>query len=143
MTHPKNDVERLRLLEDALEEMLISAPDEAVLEEVRLQGIDPAAAAAAVTRLIEAQIKLSRQSALHAARDGYLRVSESINRGLIIPATTEERRGLLQRILSRTAAMPVGLTLAFREGKDLSDEDVASMLADFADLGLLNDESQQ
>lgn len=140
MTHPKNDEERRRFLEDALEEMLISAPDEAILEEVRLQGIDPEVAASAVTKLIETQIKLSRQSALHAARDGYRRVSETITRRPKIPATAEERRSLLQRILAGTATMPVGLTLAFREEKSLSDEDVTSMLEDLADLGLFKGE---
>lgn len=139
MTRPKNDADRLRYLVDAIEESFLSASDDEIVDDIRLQGRDPEAAADAVRQLIQAQIKAERQKALHAAKQGLRIASLSRPRNSPIPSDAGQRRSLLDRIMSGRAAIPMEMTLAFREGKGMSDEDVAGLLEDLAELGLIND----
>lgn len=143
MTRPKNDEDRLRYLVDAIEESFLSASDDEIVDDIRLQGRDPEAAADAVRQLIQAQIKVERQKALHAAKQGLRIASLSRHRNSPIPSDTGQRRGLVDRIMSGRAAIPMEITLAFREGKGMSDEDVAGLLEDLAELGLINDDNDK
>jgi hypothetical protein len=61
MTHPKNGMERLEALLDVFEETILSASDEEIIEETRLEGRDPEAVANEVRVLINSQIEKYRQ----------------------------------------------------------------------------------
>ncbi len=143
MTHPKNDVERLQSLIDAVEESILSASDEEIVEDVRLEGRDPQAAAGAVRSMIGAQIKAQRQQKLKAARAGYVRTSTKIRSPLARLGDPAARRTFLDNLLSRRDDLPDGLTMAFREGKEMSDDDVSSLLDDLANLGLLEEDEER
>ena len=137
MTLPKNDTERLQVLTDALEESILAATDEEILEDVVLQGRDYEAAAQLVRNMIGAQIKAHRQQKLKAAREGHARVSQKRRGPLAALKDPIARRALLEHIMATRNDLPTGLTMAFREGGEMSDEDVASVLDDLAQLGIL------
>lgn len=144
MKKPKNDSERLQAVIDAVEESILNASDEELAEDIRLEGCEPEAAAANVQRLIAGQIKAQRQKKLQAAKAGYAarkqhKKSSRLSR-LTNPA---ERRALLQQVLSRPEAAPYRLTMANRDGREVTDDDVAGLLEDMEALGLLPDGDDQ
>lgn len=101
MTRPKNDVERLQALIDAVEESILSASDEEIVEDVKLEGRDPQVAAGTVRSMIGAQIKAQRQQKLKAARAGYARTSSKIRSPLGRLGDPAARRAFLDNLLSR------------------------------------------
>jgi hypothetical protein len=139
MTGGKTDQAKLQALLDAVEEMVLDASDEEILEDVRLDGRNPETAADELAELIGAQIKAHRQQKLQVAREGYRRsVAGGARRSGAIPDDPAGRRALLHSILVSRADVPKEITMAFREGEDLSDDDVASVLEDLAKLGFLD-----
>lgn len=143
MTGPKNDEERLEYLIESIEDSILSASDKEIVEDFRSNGQDPAQIASSAMALIREQLNAERKQRLVTARQGYLHAvgQRSLSRSL--PANPRERRGLLERIMSARARLPAELTLAFREGKEISDRDVTSMLEDLAELGFLDPEDSQ
>ncbi|MES9902813.1 MAG: hypothetical protein ABW168_09030 [Sedimenticola sp.] len=136
MTHPITKVEMLQALIDSLEEEIISTSDEEISEEVLSEGRTMDDAVAGTRKLIGAQIKLYRQKKLKAAKEGCRRsIIRKVGESLI-PDDPSEQRSLLHRIVMGGCA-PRELTMAFREGKEMSDEDVAGVLEDLRELGLL------
>jgi len=144
MKKPKNDSERLQAVIDAVEESILNASDEELAEDIRLEGREPETTAANVQRLIATQIKAQRQKKLQAAKAGYAehrkqRRSDRLSR----LTNSADRRALLQQVLSRPEGVPDGLTMAFREGRKMSDNDVVGLLEDLDELGLLPDGDEQ
>lgn len=136
MTRPKNDIERLRTLIDAVEESILNASDEEILEDICLEGRDPDQVARSVQNMIGAKIKAHRQQKLKAAREGYARVSQNRRSPLATLKDPVARRALLERIIATRDDLPAGITMAFRQGGEMSDEDVASLLEDLSQLGI-------
>lgn len=140
MKKPKNDGERLQAVIDAVEESILNASDEELAEDIRLEGREPKAVAADVQRLIAGQIKAQRQQKLRAAKAGYAAHGKQRRSSRLSQLTNPaERRALLQQVLSRPEGIPDSLTMAFREGRAMSDNDVAGLLEDLDQLGLLPD----
>ncbi len=144
MKKPKNDSERLQAVIDAVEESILNASDEELAEDIRQEGREPEAPAANVQRLIAGQIKAQRQKKLQAAKAGYAARGKQRRSGRLSRLTNPaERRALLQQVLSRPEGIPDGLTMAFREGRAMSDNDVTGLLEDLDELGLLPDGDEQ
>lgn len=143
MTGLKNDEERLEYLIESIEDSILSASDEEIVEDFRSNGQDPAQVAASAMALIRGQLKAERKQRLATARQGYLRAVGQRYAPRSLPADPRERRGLLERIMSAETQLPAELTLAFREGKEISDRDITSMLEDLAELGFLDPEDSQ
>ncbi|MBF5093116.1 hypothetical protein F1643_00235 [Azospirillum sp. INR13] len=57
-----------------------------------------------------------------------------------LPNDPTKRRLLLDAVMAAHAAIPGSLTVAYRQGQGLSDEDVLGLLEDLDDLGLLADD---
>lgn len=143
MTGPKNDEERLKYLIESIEDSILSASDEEIVEDFRSKGQDPTRIALNAMALIRGQLNAERKQLLATARQGYLRAVGQRSAFRSLPADARERRGLLERIMSAETQLPAELTLAFREGKEISDRDVTSLLEDLAELGFLNPEDSQ
>lgn len=137
MKVPKNDEDRLRFVIDAIEASIISCADEEIIEDACYDGQDPDEIAGRMRGLIGAQIKASRQAALRTAQEGCRRASTRNQKTSRIPSDANERRSLLSRLINASSGFTTELTLAFRDGKSISDEDVSSMLADLLELGRL------
>jgi hypothetical protein len=143
MTGPKNDEERLEYLIESIEDSILSASNEEIVEDFRSNGQDPAQIASSAMALIRGQLNAHRKQRLATARQGYLRAVGQQFASRSLPTDPRERRGLLERIMSAETQLPAELTLAFREGKEISDRDVTSMLEDLAELGFLDPEDSQ
>ena len=128
------------MLLDLVEESLLAASDEEIMEDILLEGRDSEQIADSVSSMINAQIKTQQQKKLQAARGGY-NLSSRKKRSILTAITNPvERRSLLNQILSTRDDLSLETTMAFRKGKEMSDDDVASILEDFEELGLLDDE---
>ena len=55
-----------------------------------------------------------------------------------IPDDPAEKRALLHSIIETRRNIPAEITMAFRDGTHLSDNDVSSVLDDLAELGFLD-----
>jgi len=142
MSRPKSDIEKLNSLLDALEESILQTPDEEIIEETRREGKDPNKVADHVRDVIASQIKDHRQKRLRAAQEGYRgSVVERTGRSISIPESPSERRTLLTNVLNRRPDVPKEITVAWREGRYTSDDDIASLLEDLAELGFLEEDS--
>lgn len=142
MSQPKNDIEKLTSLLDTVEESILQTPDEEIIEETRLEGKDPDTVADYVRQLITSQVKDHRQRKLRAAQEGYRRsLSGGTKRPKPIPDSPSERRSLLTDILNTRPDVPTEITVAWRQGQYISDDDVTSLLEDLADLGFLEEDS--
>jgi hypothetical protein len=142
MNRPKSDTEKLNSLLDALEESILKTSGAEIIEEIRQEGKDPEAAANDVQQLIAAQIKQHRRKKLREAQEGYQKAAAaSSRRPVAIPDSPAERRLLVASVLSRRPDVPTEITVSWREGRYASDDDVASLLEDLADLGFLEEDS--
>lgn len=146
MKIPKNDIERLQNLEDALAESIIKASDEEIIQDFEQDGKDHIAAAESTRAILASHGKLYRQKKLKTAKENYERWSTSRTGANRLPSNPEDCRSLLAKLLSAHPELSNNkLTLAFRQarGNEISDEDVKSMLEDLNDLGYLNNDSSK
>lgn len=143
MSYQKNSIDKLREFLDAVEEDILRASDEDIIEETKRAGEDPEAAAQSVQQLIDSSTKRQRQKKLRTAREGYNRlVAQQRRRISPIPSDPAERRALLDGILANRGDVPREITMAFREGGHMSDDDVSSILEDLAELGFLSEKGE-
>lgn len=142
MIRPKSDIEKLDSLLDALEDSLLEASADEIIDETKQEGKQPEVVARQVKELIDAEINEHRRKKLRDAREGYRNsFAQGTRRSAAIPGTPAERRQLVANILSRRTDVPSAITVSWREGRYASDEDVASLLEDLAELGFLEKKS--
>lgn len=145
MTHSINDAERLQTLLDATAEFLLEASDEEILEDLRAEGANPERVAQEARVVLDNALRTRGRRRLLAAREGLQRDREGVDARSgrrSIPAEPAARRKLLDWLLARND-LPQAMTMAFREGKHLPDDEVLSALEDLADLGLLDDNAEK
>ncbi len=123
------DLDRLA---DALVEDILTASDDEILAEAREDYGDPAAVAAEVHEIYERAILLAKKNRLAAARDA-VRRNNARGRKLVHLEPREARLRLEAALAKDPNAK---MTLAAREGKELSDADVLGMLEDLEALGI-------
>ena len=112
--------------------------DKGIIEEKKAAGADPESAAQHILSFIQSGIKKQRQYKLHVARERYNQfMTRQQRRTHTLPDVPIERRALLNGILASNENVPREITMAFREGKHMSDDDVTSILEDLVELGLL------
>ena len=144
MKHQRTEVEKLQAVLDVLEEAIIETSSEELRYEIESTGSSADEIIASVTADINAAVSRYRRKALHAARKGYQEAVADVGSGSEMSSKDSTgARKLLQKILKKNANLSSPLTLAAREGKELSDEDLRTLLQDLADLGLQIDESEQ
>jgi hypothetical protein len=136
MTDARSDVDRLEAILDAIEEMMLRVPT----EELPLDPDEAVGAAQVATDIISRALKAdgarrtaSTRQAMEAARTERALAA----RGL--PADPAERRKLFEHVAANAKARLLeGFTLAFRDGRDLTDAEVESLLVALEKLGLLD-----
>jgi hypothetical protein len=142
MTAGRDDVNRLEAILDAIEEMLLRVPDadlqvDGELEHDAKVGRD----------IIQAALKADGRRRMEATRRALeiarARRATNVTR---LPTDPARRRQLLEEIVTNdnnARRLPERLTMAYRDGKELTDAEVESILAALAKLGLLNDQGDQ
>ncbi len=141
MNDPDRDSLQLRALLDAVEADILKATDAEIREDILAGGEDSEEIARHMRAIVEGAVAAHRKQKLRAARAAYDTASAR-RTDAHIPDEPQARRSLLERLIASGVQLPQGLTLAFREGKDMSDSDVETILEDLAALGLLEDKKK-
>lgn len=139
MTRRKKADEGLQLVLDALAESILNASDQEIIEEIKSENRDPDVVAKDVQAVITASVNAYRKQRLVAAQQGYRQTTRRRLSYESIPENASDRLALLTSILTGRTDLPKEITMAFREGKGLSEDDVLSVLEDLAELGFLDD----
>ena len=132
------DTELLRIM-DAVAASAMESSDEEVFEDVHSAGRNAEEEAAAVREVIaRALVKHGRHARQQAAAEYREKVEELSNRQYKLPFSRAERLDLLAEAIKSTPDLG-GLTMAYRDYSDMSDEDLESLLEKLAELGLIPD----
>ncbi len=130
----------LAAIMNALAESVAEASDEEILEDVRVHGEDPTEAARQTKDVLLNTLKLHGQRRLHEAQQQYdVRIADMRAKTYQLPVSGEERRQLLNLVLTRQSAVRSVLTAQYREFTSLSDDDVESFLRQLQELGFLDE----
>ncbi|MBI4467756.1 MAG: hypothetical protein HY650_00365 [Acidobacteria bacterium] len=144
MSHKERYDRQLKALVDALGRSVVEAPDEEILEDARLAGVDLAANATELKEMFVSTAKSFQKRKLVQAQEDYAKAVESLKeRSFQLPPSSEEQRSLLQLLVAQQAQKGVMLTAKFRDFENLSDNDVASLLEDLIALGLIPESDSQ
>ena len=131
--------DELRALREGLADSVLSASDEALIEEVRDEGLDPDAVAEETRTLLLKTVKNFKQRALIAAKEQHQKNVERLAVSQFqLPSTPGERRQLLHAVVAQHQAAGRALIAQHRDFKEMTDEDVESWLQQFGALGLLD-----
>ena len=143
MSNKRSDVEKLDTLIDALSDSVLEANDDEIIEELRMNGINPDAEAARMKAMMLDTLKAFRPRALRAARAAYTRQVEAINRKRhSIPKTPGERRKLFA-FFTQQPQFAQFVTAQYRNLENLTDNDIESYLEDLDELGILEKLNRQ
>ncbi|WP_133493435.1 hypothetical protein [Alcanivorax sp. 24] len=133
MTGARSDLERWHAVLDALSDETAEMSDKMIMREF---GADADQTSSIVRNLIRHSVGDVNVTPYEATRDA-LDKEKFIIRESSLPRTAEERRSLLTLILTGGHRWSDSATLAFRElddPSDLSDEEIAGILEDLAEL---------
>jgi hypothetical protein len=135
MTANSNDArEALKRLADALAEDVLGAPDSEILEDAAEIYGNPEKVAADMLKLFEQTASEQGKERLAAARAAVTADRRRPSTVVRLPAAEARRR--LEQLIAADPETARKLTVAARKGEVLSDDDVQSMLEDFAELGV-------
>lgn len=124
---------------DSLADEALNAPAEEIAELYVSANLDPSRGSDRIANILTETINAYRRRKLGAARVGYDQLSDRLStRAHAIPADIKEQRNLLKSICAKSGQAQA-LTMRFRDGKDMSDSDVTSILEDLQTLGVLED----
>lgn len=138
MSNERDHAQDLDRILDGIAESIATESDEAILEELRAEGTDPAANAAALKAVLLGALKQHEQGLLSAARERIrLRTANPVQRTL--PVSADERRTLLLSLFGSRPKVAEMVTAHCRDLSALTDADVESCLEDLAELGLLGE----
>jgi len=137
----RTDREKFERTTAAIDDAIFAASREELEAEYRELGMDPAEAIARARKQIASAIAASGKKAMQAAKQRVELAKERAPR-LAIAASTDPAamRAKLTRLL-RQPGVPT--TLAARQGKEMSDRDVESLIADLAELGIVEKEPRE
>lgn len=134
-------------LMDELAESVAVAPDEELIEDVSSDVDDESSSdiAQRTRRVLLGAVREHRQSKLREAhKEHERRASELQRRRHALPESPAERRALLDAVIARNAAIGNALlTAQHREFSELTDADIESYLRQLAELGALDEPSDE
>lgn len=139
MPEPRDYKKELLAVMFSLADSIENATDSEVIEEVKQSGQNSEVIAQDVRNVLLDSVKAFRKRNLIDAKERYKMNVIKIETGTFdLPATSQERRELLFKVVNDNPYMAKGLlTAQYREFKDLSDDDVESMLKQLQQLGAL------
>jgi hypothetical protein len=132
----------LHLLADELVADLMKMSDAELLAEVKAEGLDPEEEAARVRETIRAAIMERGKARLKAARSA-LEAARATGPGSRRPLQVQDRRAVLARFANDDEKLRERLTMAARNGEEITDQEIETILNDFRDLGAIDDEGNR
>ena len=119
---------------DGVAEYIENAPAEEILEDARLEGLDPKQCAEEARKTLQEAVVLHGKAKLAEATRALNEESQTADQPVYLPRSPERRRHLLQ-----VAVEHGSITLQNRAFAELTDEDVEVQLRSLAELGHLDD----
>lgn len=140
MTYKSTD-EQIRRIIDAVAESVAETTNAEILEDVNVQGKNPAVIAQEVRAVLLRGVIAHGKTKLHAAKRQHEKQVEALSRiRFILPDTPAAMRALLAKVLTLVPEYKTAmLTAQYRDFSELSDEDVRQHLIQLAQLGVLED----
>lgn len=134
----KQSQDGLDLLADALVEHILNTTDEDLLAEVSADGDDPDKVADHLRALYDKTYTGLAKRKLISAQDAVRKEGE---RHVIKSSVSSlDARRKLKAAIEQSPDLAENLTLAARNGDQLSDRDIEGILEDLRDLGVLDDD---
>lgn len=128
--------QKLHRLLTSVEDEILSLADDELLKEVRDNGEDPGAIAGEMRAIINKEVLKSRRHRLSTAREQY-NIEVQKRQGMRrISLPIEEAVLLIREAIQGRAT---AATLAFRDGKGVSEDDLLSIVEDLRSLGLIDE----
>lgn len=140
MTRQPHNKPDLFQLADALVDDLMSLSDEELLEEVRGEGADPEALAAAMREKIEARIATDSKARLGKARDALNAARAARASADVVSLPLARKQQILGLFAANDGQLRQRLTMAARKGEGASEREIDDILRDLRDLGAIDDE---
>lgn len=132
----------LHRLADELVADLMKLSDAELLAEVKAEGLDPEEEAARVRETIRAAMLERGKARLKAARLE-LEAARATGPGPRRPLQVQDRRAVLARFANDDEKLRERLTMAARNGEEITDQEIETILNDLRDLGAIDDEGNR
>lgn len=124
-------------LTEFLVEDILTASDQEILDELREDGVDPETVVSHMKSLYARAKTGVAKKRFEAAKAAFRADQMNPKRSNVVPLDPSVARARLQSILNRHPEAGQHLTLAARKADGLSDAEIASLLDDLEELGLV------
>ena len=142
MKKAKDNSAMLNELLDAAADAVMASSDSEILEEARQIYSDPDARVQDLRAMAIERIASAKRQRLLRAR-AELDATPERNTRVTKPAWTQELRSRINALLPNPSSMEDRLTLAFRNGEQMSDADLESLLEDLEELAERLDKKEE
>lgn len=132
-------------LGDFIAEDILTMTDEDIANEFNSLGIDQAATVRSVRQMTDSVSLEYRKSKLKNAKVAFNKAVDEQGRQFLLSAlktSGEDVRDYLARLLT-AGKIPQEITMAFRDGKDISEVEALSIMEDLIELGILKDDQSK
>lgn len=127
---------RMAAIAEAVTDDVMAATDEQILAEAVDEGVEPASVAEQMRSTTLAKLRKIKRSRLEKARTVYQQESKGPP-AKVRPSLDEMRNRVMELIRGGAGG---DLSLAFRNGKELTNSDLEGLWDDLQELGLLDDD---
>lgn len=141
MTKSRDHDLELARLEEELVDDIISLSDEELLAEAKKDGVDVAEIANRGREIVAKAIAAAGKEKLIAAQTAVKALRESAPLQ-VIQGSLQEKQKLIQAVIAKQSEGSAKLTLAARNARQVTENDVDQFLQDLIDLDLLGDDGQ-
>lgn len=133
---PRGAKQKLSALKESALEDLFALPDDALLQEVLEDGVDPNVQADALRESVVETLAKARRERLDHARSRLQNVQATRKPAPMARPSIERMKQLIQDLFARDSS----LGLAYRDGKQQSEADWQSLWDDLVDMGAIRDD---
>jgi ATP-dependent DNA ligase len=140
-----NKKQAYEYLGDFVVEDILTMTDEEVANEFNNLGIDQAATVRLIRQKTDSASLEYRKSKLKKAKAAFSKAADEQRHQTLLSAlksSGEDVRDYLARLLT-TGKIPQEITMAFRDGKEISEDEALSIMEDLIELGILKDDESQ
>lgn len=140
-----NKKQAYEYLGDFVVEDILTMTDEEVANEFNNLGIDQAATVRLIRQKTDSASLEYRKSKLKKAKAAFSKAADEQGHQTLLSAlksSGEDVRDYLARLLT-TGKIPQEITMAFRDGKEISEDEALSIMEDLIELGILKDDESQ
>jgi hypothetical protein len=136
---PKSSDAVLSRLVDVLRDEVFAKSDAEILSDGEARFGDVDKHVMTLKAEVAARVAGKRKAKLKAAQAGFREVQSKYAEGAT-GRSLEHFKELARLLFEQRTDLPEGLTLAFRSGESLSEQDWATLIDDLVELGFLSDE---